>query len=67
MVFTYRLLTNILLWNTIAVLKKLKNLTPFRVRKTLAESRVLSKIDYASPVFHPLPIYQQKRLQRLLC
>jgi hypothetical protein len=49
----------------LAVLKQLKNLTPFHVRKTLVESLVLSKIDYASPVFHPLPIYQQKRLQRL--
>jgi hypothetical protein len=49
----------------LAVLKKLKNLTPFHVRKTLVESLVLSKIDYASLIFHPLPIYQQKRLQRL--
>jgi hypothetical protein len=51
----------------LVVLKTLKNLTPFHVRKTLAESLVLSKIYYASPVFHPLPIYKQKRLQRLLC
>ncbi len=31
----------------LAVLKKLKNLMPFHVRKTLVESLVLSKIDYA--------------------
>ena len=52
-------------YGILAVLKKLKNLTLFHVRKTLVESLVLSKIDYASPIFHPLPIYQQKRLQRL--
>ena len=52
-------------YGILAVLKKLKNLAPFHVRKTLVESLVLSKIDYASPVFYPLPVYQQKRLQRL--
>ena len=52
-------------YGILAVLKKLKNLAPFHVKKTLVESLVLSKIDYASPVFYPLPVYQQKRLQRL--
>jgi hypothetical protein len=33
-------------YGILAVLKKLKNLTPFHVRKTLVESLVLSKIDY---------------------
>ena len=52
-------------YGILAVLKKLKNLAPFHVGKTLVESLILSKIGYASPVFYPLPVYQQKRLQRL--
>ena len=46
-------------------IEELKNLARFHVRKTIVESLVLSKIDYASPVFYPLPVYQQKWLQRL--
>ena len=48
----------------LSVLRKLKNLTPFHVRKLqLVESLVLSKLDYACIVYHPLPDYQVKRLQ----
>ena len=50
---------------TLTVLRRLKNLAPFQVRKTLAESLVLAKIDYARTVFYLLPQYQLKRLQRL--
>ena len=35
------------------------------MRKHLAESLVLSKVNYACSVFHPLPEFQMKRLQRL--
>ena len=35
------------------------------LRKHLTESLVLSKVNYASSVFHPLPAFQMKRLQRL--
>lgn len=52
-------------YGILKVLRRLKNLAPFHVRKTLAESLVLAKIDYACTVFHPLPQYQLKRLQRL--
>ena len=45
--------------------KKLRNLAPFRVKKQLAESLILSKLDYASTVFYPLPECQQKLLQRV--
>ena len=41
------------------------NLAPFRVKKQLAESFILCKLDYASTVFYPLPLCQQKRLQRV--
>jgi len=53
------------LYGTLSVLRRLKNLAPFRVRKHLAESLVLSKVNYACSVFHPLPTFQMKRLQRL--
>ena len=35
------------------------------MRKHLAESLVLSKVNYACTVFHPLPAFQMKHLQRL--
>ena len=41
------------------------NLAPFRVKKHLVESLILSKLDYASTVFYPLPLCQLKRLQRV--
>ena len=42
---------------TVAVIKKLKHLTPFHVRKQLAECLILSKIDYNDIVSHPVPGY----------
>ena len=53
-------------YGALAVLKKLRNLAPFRVKKQMVESLILSKLDYASTVFYPLPLCQQKRLQRAL-
>lgn len=52
-------------YGTLSVLRRLKNLAPFHVRKHLAESLVLSHLNYACTVFDPLPVYQEKRLQRL--
>lgn len=59
-------------YGTLSVLRRLKNLAPFRVRKHLAESLVLSKLclnyamqNYACTVFHPFPVYLEKRLQHL--
>ena len=52
-------------YGTLSVLRRLKHLAPFHVRKHLAESLVLSKVNYACSVFHPLPAFQMKRLQRL--
>ena len=49
----------------LAVLRKLRNLAPYHVRKQLVESLVLSKLDYGCVVFYPLPDYQMKRLQRV--
>ena len=52
-------------YGALAVLKKLRNLAPSRVKKQLVESLILSKLDYASTVFYPLPLCQLKRLQRV--
>jgi len=52
-------------YGTLSVLRRLKNLAPFHVRKHLEESLVLSKVNYACSVFHPLPAFQMKSLQRL--
>ena len=49
----------------LAVIRKLRNLAPYHVRKQLVESLVLSKLDYGCVVFYPLPDYQMKRLQRV--
>ena len=52
-------------YGTLSVKRRLKNLASFHVRKHLAESLVLSKVNYACSVFHPLPAFQMKRLQRI--
>ena len=52
-------------YGALAVLKKLRNLAPFRVKKQLVESLILFELDYACAVFYPLPLCQQKRLQRV--
>ena len=52
-------------YGTLSILRRLKNLAPFHVRKNLAESLVIAKLDYAGTVFYPLPQYQVDRLQRL--
>ena len=65
---TWNILINELLtscYGALAVLKKLRNLAPFRVKKQLVESLIPSKLDYACTEFYPLPLCQQKRLQRV--
>ena len=79
---SYKLLgiyfTNTLTWNkqvhehssscyaSLAVLRKLGNIAPFHLRKQLAETLILSKLDYCDIVFH-LPDNHLKRLQRVQC
>lgn len=48
-----------------STLSVLKNLAPFPIKKQLAESLVLSRIDYNDAVSYPLPAYLVKRLQRV--
>ena len=52
-------------YGTISVLRRLKNIAPFSVRKQLVESLMLSKLDYNNAVFTPLFVYLIKRLQRV--
>ena len=42
-----------------------KHFTDFRLRKRLAESLVLSRLDYCDSVYSPLPGYLLKRLQKI--
>ena len=52
-------------YGVLAVLRKIRHLAPFKVGKQLAECLVLSKLNYCNTIFHPLPEYQIKRLQRV--
>ena len=52
-------------YSTLSILRKIKNFTGFKLRKHLVESLVFSKSDYCDTVFHPLPEFLMKRLQRL--
>ena len=45
--------------------KQIKRFTPLNVRKTLAETLVLSKISYCNVVYAQLPNYQINRLQQV--
>lgn len=50
-------------YGCLSVLRKLKNLAPFKVRKQLAETLILSRIDHNDMVSNPIPDYLIKRLQ----
>ena len=52
-------------YDTLRTLRKINRLTPFHVRKRLAESLILSRIDYGSVVYGECPEYLLKRLQRV--
>ena len=50
---------------TLSILRKLKYLAKYELRKQLAETLIFSKLDYADLVFHPLPQFLLRRLQRV--
>lgn len=52
-------------YRTLATLRKLKNVLPMNIRKTLVQTLVLSKLYYNSNVYHNLPEYLIKRLERV--
>ena len=52
-------------YRTLGILKKLRNSLPFHIRKQLVQALVLSKLYYNCVVYHNLPHYLVKRLQRI--
>ena len=52
-------------YGKMSTLRKVKNFTSFYLRKNLAESLVMSKIDFNDHVYSPLTQQQLKKLQRL--
>ena len=52
-------------YDTLQSLKLLKRYTPYKLRKTLAEALILSKIDYGSVVYQNVPKFLIKRLQKV--
>ena len=50
---------------TLSTLRKLKNFTTFKLRKQLAQSLVLSKININDFVYHPITKEQSKKMQRV--
>ena len=52
-------------YGKLSVLKKLKHFTTLKLRKQLAESLVLTKVDFNDYVYSPLTITQLNKLQRL--
>ena len=52
-------------YSTMSVLKKLKHLAPFQLRKQLAELLILTKIDYNDVVTYPANERLLKRLQKV--
>ena len=50
---------------TVATLRKLKNVLPFHLRKSIAQALVLSKLYYDDVVYHAIPDFLVQRLQRV--
>ena len=53
-------------YGVLRTLHKIKRITPFKIRKHLSESLVLSKIDYCNSVFDPLTQAQEQCIKSLL-
>ena len=51
--------------HTVSILRKLKYLAKYELRKQLVETLILSKLDYADLVFYPLPQFLLRRLRRV--
>ena len=52
-------------YGILRTLKTFKHFTSFKVRKSFAESLLLSRLNYSNVVFGQLPKYLQNRLQRV--
>ena len=52
-------------FEVLAVLRKIKNMTPQETKKSLVQSLVLSKLNLNDTVTYPLPMFLLKRTQRV--
>ena len=52
-------------YTKLAQLRKIKRFTPYHIRKQLAESLILSKLDYCNSLFPNAPQYLLNRLQKI--
>ena len=52
-------------YKTLASLRRIKNMTPQDIKKSLAQSLVLSKLHFNDTVTYPLPAFLQKKVQRV--
>jgi len=46
------------------LLKRFRRCAPYKVRKSLAETLILSKLNYCNTVYLQIPQYMKKRIQR---
>ena len=52
-------------YKTLATLRRIKNVTPQETKKSLAQSLVLSKLNFNDTVIYPLPAFLQTKVQRV--
>ena len=52
-------------YKTLATLRRIKNMTRQEIKKSLAQSLVLSKLHFNDTVTYPLPAFLQKKVQRV--
>jgi hypothetical protein len=52
-------------YGVLSTLRKIRNLAPQNVKKQLAECLVLSKLQFNDIVCYPLPMYLQKKIQKV--
>ena len=52
-------------FGVLAVLRKIKNMTPQETKKAVVQSLVLSKLNFNDTVTYPLPMFLQKRMKRV--
>ena len=52
-------------YKVLSTLRKIKNMTPQDIKKSLAQSLVLSKLNFNASVTYPFPAFLQKRVQRV--
>ena len=51
--------------SALSVIRKLQHIASYHTRKQVAETLILSKIDYCNSIYSTIPEYQKKRLQRV--